>query len=152
MNPYIFTEFFSVFTSLFLGFFVFYRNKKAILNKSWLLLSISISTWKFGLAMKYTADSHSLALLWIRLLNAGAILLSPFFLHFVFSLLGINRKKAKFLKTAYVTNFIILALSFTDLFTKGVVLKDSVGYYGIPGPIYFLYIPIFQLVRVLLPI
>lgn len=140
LKVYIVASFVIAVSSLFLGIFVYLRDRKNLVNFTYFLLSISIAIWSFGFMMTITAPNKIMGLFWIRFLNIGAILIPVFFLHFVLTLLKLSRQKIRILWLAYLINFIILIINFTDLYTRDVTPKLIFKYYAIPGILYPLYV------------
>jgi hypothetical protein len=126
-----------------LGIFVYLKNKKNIVNISFALMNLSIAVWALGFALAVTAPTKDWGLFWIRILNVGCIPVPIFFLHFVFSLLKIDKRERITLIIAYTFNFFILIVSFSSLFIEDIRPKLSFNYYAIPGPLYFLIVLMF---------
>jgi two-component system, NtrC family, sensor kinase len=134
-----------------LGIFVYFKNTKSVVNRTWLALSISVSVWCFGIFCMHNSTDRAHALFWIHFLYVGALFIPPFFLHFVFS---ISDKKYSFrYKWAlFLTYFISIIFSFfnffTSLFVKGVQSKLSFKYYTDPGILFPFFSLFFLIVAV----
>jgi len=120
-------------TSSILGFFVFFRNNKVKVNQTFALFCFSIAFWSYAYYFWQVADNASDALMWSRLLMAGAIFIPIFYLHFVLTLLNKLSEKLKILISAYAFGFIFLVLDLTSLFIKGVTPKFSFAFWPEPG-------------------
>jgi len=85
-------------TSLILAFFVYFNNKKSPSVAPFLLMSISITLWSFGLAMMVLSKSAVSALLWSQPHYLGCIFIPPTFLHLILSTFNQMENKKKVLK------------------------------------------------------
>ena len=130
--------------SLILGCFVYFKNRKAFVNKLWFLLSFSIAIWNFGYFKSLVAPSQAQALFWSRyFLYGGAIFIPAFFVHFVFSFLDIHKVKGKIIQTIYFFSVLFLGLDFTPLLIKEMAPKLSFRYYSEPGIGYYFFLIFF---------
>jgi two-component system nitrogen regulation sensor histidine kinase GlnL len=102
-----------------------------------MLLNLSISLWSWSLFTRELVDEKTIALFFVRLCYVGAVFIPAFFLHFVSSLLKLERNRL--ILFAYVLGLIFLAFDFTPLFIKDVGPILSFRYYGIPGIVYPIY-------------
>ncbi len=126
--------------SLLLGVFVYSENRHSNVNRIWLFLSLSISLWSWGMFGRELSSNRTTALFFVRLLYVGSILLFPLLLHFVNSILQLEKRKL--ILIAYVLSFVFLFFDFTPLFIKGVRPILSFRYYGRPGMVYPFYVGI----------
>jgi len=83
--------------SAFLGLFVYSKNRKENINKTFGLLCLSIVLWSFPYYIWQLSNTEKIALLWSRVLMVGAIFIPVTYLHFVFTFLGLYQKKKKFI-------------------------------------------------------
>jgi len=130
--------------SFTLGCFVYFKNRKAFLNKIWFLLSLSIAIWNFGYFKSLVASSEGQALFWSRyFLYGGAIFIPAFFVHFVLSFLGIHKGRKGTIWVIYFLSILFLGFGFTPLLIKGMAPKLSFRYYSEPGVAYFFFLVFF---------
>ena len=123
--------------SAFLGLFVYLKNRKENINKTFGLLCLSIVLWSFPYYIWQLSNTEKTALFWSRVLMVGAIFIPVTYLHFVFTFLGLYQKKKKFLIFSYIVAFIFLILNFTPLlFVKKVVPELSFPFWPKPGIAY----------------
>lgn len=47
---------------LFIGFFIFFQNRKSIVNFSFFLICLCVALWLFSISFVYTAKTHASAL------------------------------------------------------------------------------------------
>lgn len=66
--------------SLLVGISVYVKNRRAIINKTWCLLTLSTAIWNLGYCGTIIAPSKFIALFWSRyFLYGGALFVPPFF-------------------------------------------------------------------------
>jgi len=138
LESYVVSSFIIAFSSLFLGIFTYLKDRSNIVNFMYFVLSVSIAVWSFGFMIAtIVAPNKTIALLGARICNFGYILMPVLFLHFVFALLKINKRKKRILYLAYTANFLMLILIFTELYIKGITEPKMVfKYYITPGALY----------------
>ncbi|MBI4838937.1 MAG: hypothetical protein HY806_07340 [Nitrospirae bacterium] len=138
MNPFAISGLLNFISFTILGFFVFFKNPKKIVNKSYFLFSLSVAFWSFGYWQWQIAIEKTEALFWTRFLTAGAILIPVFYFYFVLAFLGLlqDKKKKKILKIGFVLSSIFFILNFTPLLVKDVVHKLFFRFWPEPGFVY----------------
>ncbi|MCM8781918.1 MAG: hypothetical protein NC828_02570 [Candidatus Omnitrophica bacterium] len=126
-----------------LGIFVYLKNRKGNVNRTYGLTTIFIGIWSYSYFFWQIAINKSSALFWCRALMGGAIFISPAYLHFVLTLLGLHKKKKKMVVSSYIFGSIFFILNFTPLFVKDVSAKLFFKYWPNAGvtylPFLFLY-------------
>lgn len=123
----------NAFTSFILGLFVYFKNKKSLLNRTFTFFAFSVGFWSFGYFFWQIAGDSKTALLWTRILMAGAIFIPISYFHFVIYLLNIYKEKRKLLIIGYILCGIFLITDFTSLFIKDVIPKLSFSYWPEPN-------------------
>lgn len=119
-----------------MGIFVLLKNSRSLVNRTFFLHFISIATWSLFEGLGIVVPDKDLALLLWRVNHIGVIFIPIFLIHFIFSLLDINRGKRKVLFIIYSIGLIFLILDSTDLFISDVTPKFSFRYFIEPGIIY----------------
>ena len=71
-----------------LGLFVFFKNKKSIINITFSLFCLSVTFWSYAYYFWQISETADYAYFWCRVLMLGAIFITITYLHFVFALLG----------------------------------------------------------------
>jgi hypothetical protein len=102
---------------LFLGIFVFWKNRKSKLNKIFLLFTFSVAIWFFGTFMMLVSKTDIEAIFWDRFVYMGVVFIPVIGYHF--SLILSRRKAKNLLYLGYILSFIFLFLSRTDYFVEG---------------------------------
>lgn len=132
-----------------LGIFVYAKNRIALSNKAFLFLTLSASLWGFGYSLWQLSDNAIDALLWSRILMAGAIFIPITFYQFVAAFLEIHTQKIHktLIILGYAAAWLFGVFSITSLFVQSVSQKLSFQFWPNPGPVfhfflgyYFLYI------------
>jgi signal transduction histidine kinase len=123
--------------SILLGIFVYLKSRSSIVNKAFLLLSLSISLWSWSLFGRGLASEKTTALFLVRLSYVGAIFIPSTFFHFVSSLSRVGR--SKLIAISYMVSLAFLFFVSTPLFIRDVRPILSFPFYGVPGTIYPVY-------------
>ncbi|MFC1658354.1 ATP-binding protein [Candidatus Omnitrophota bacterium] len=118
-----------------LGLLVFFKDRKVTINRKYALFCFVVTIWSLAYFLWQISDSREDALLWLRVLMAGAMFIPVSFMDFVFILLygGKYKKHKKNINLSYLLFFIFLLLDFTPLFIKDVILKLSFKFWPVPG-------------------
>ena len=98
-----------------LGFFVFLKNPRHIVNKTFGLFCVFISFWSYSYFFWQISTTEKSALLWSRLLMCGAIFIPVSYLHFVFVFTG--RTKKNIVRFIIILGYLISLLFFISNFT-----------------------------------
>jgi len=141
MNFYALSALINSITSISLGSFVFLRNKKNATNNTFVLLSFAVFIWSFFYFLWQISTNAATALLYTRLLSIGSLFVPIFYLHWIFSFLGLKDKKNKFiLILGYITTSIFLLWSFSPYFIRGVEKILIFDFWPKAGPLYTTYL------------
>ena len=123
-----------------IGFLVYFRNRKNIINISYGLFIIFMAVWSFGLAMFYNSQNVESTFFWTKFLYSAGSLIATFF--FYFSLFFPSSKASlSFLKKIliFVPSVILLVVFlFSDFILKDVVILSGAKSI-IYGPGHFLF-------------
>ena len=132
---------------LAIGFFVFFQNKKSIVNLSFMALNLSSSLWLFGLGMCYLSKNEATALFWGKVEYLGLVFVSTNIYAFSVAYLKLKRQK-RFVVVAYLLSCIFLILSWTKYFASGLE-KHFWGYYHKSNFIHPIFISFFGILMYL---
>jgi len=148
MNLFLSFSLINGITATVLGIFVFFKDRKSLINKTFFLMSLGVAIWSFSYCKWLLVEEREIALFWSRMLNFGATLIPIFYLHWIFSLLDLVKKKRKLLFLGYLMTFVFLCFSFTPYYIKSVKPTLSFPYWPQAGPLYicFLFLGYFGLV------
>jgi signal transduction histidine kinase len=123
--------------SILLGIFVYLENKQSNANKTWMLLSFSVSLWSWSILGRELSIEKSTALFFVRLSYVGAIFVASLFFHFLNSFLKLEKRRL--IVVFYALSLAFFIFDFTPLFIKDVGPILSFRFYGIPGKVYPFY-------------
>lgn len=130
MNLFILVPLVATIINSFVGMFVFSRSPKSHTNQVYLLFSLSLAIWNFGVLLMFHVSDPKTALLVSRSLHFGVIFLPFFLLHVVFIVLKIPIKKPTYI--VYLIPTTLSITNFSDLFIKE-VKYSGYSYYGVGG-------------------
>ncbi|NQT45846.1 MAG: GHKL domain-containing protein [Candidatus Omnitrophica bacterium] len=127
---------------LFLGLFVFIKNRRSPINISFLLFSLSISFWLFGYTAAYSVKEEAIATFFCRLACVSAMFTAPTFYHLITNLLKIKGERG-FVTLSYLAMVALTPLFlFSNYFLVG-TYRYFWGNYSKAGPLHPLYLVIF---------
>lgn len=132
-------------SALFFGTFVYFKNKKSLVNKTFALLSFATALWGFGYWRWFLAGDEPEALFWVHILSFGATLIPIFYLHWILALLDLHKKKRMVLMFGYTITFLLLLFSMSSLYVKDMEPKLLFSFWPIAGPLYLFYIVVYLL-------
>ena len=69
--------------SICLGIFIYFKKRESTVNKTFMLMSLSISVWAWSLFGRDMTDEKTTALFFVRLCYVGAIFVPALFFHFI---------------------------------------------------------------------
>jgi signal transduction histidine kinase len=115
------------------------QNNEQVRRFAWLALAYAIWSYSWFGLLKTTSDEPT-ALLFARLLNLGATFIPVFFLHWVFTAIGYEKKNRYFLYTCYGITIFFALFSFTELYIPGVRSISIFPFWPVAGPLYLCFI------------
>jgi len=144
LNIYAFSSLSAFIICASLGFFVYSRSKRNILNQTFALTSLLIGIWCLFSYLANIAPNEREALLYARLIYIAAFFTPSAFFHFVFVAIGINKRRFErsIIRIFYFVSVLFLSLAFNPHFIKGVVRRTPHSAV-VPGNLYPLFILFF---------
>ncbi len=132
-------------TTLLLGIFVLAQDKKNKLFLTFSLYSLSISWWCLLQIGNVYGPTPKISAFFAKYQHIGVVFIPTFFLHFVYQLLSVGKRRYV-LYLSYLTSFFFLLFVPTNILSPGSERKvnDQI-YFGEPGPIYPFVIAFFVL-------
>jgi len=144
ISSYAYSGLINAIVSLLFGLIVYFGNKKAELNKKFLIMCSSVFAWSIAYFFWQISDNAETALFWSKALMVGAIFIPVTYFHFVLVFLNKLKENRKLLIFIYILSFIFLFLDFTPLFVKNVEAIPIFPYWpkaGIAyGPFVFMFV------------
>ena len=124
----------------FFGLFVYTKNKKELSNRLFGLLSIGFSIWTFSYFIWLLQDGKEGALFWSRMLNLGATFIPPFYLHWILSILNLDKKRSWLIIFAYAITVVFVIFSFSPFYIKEVKQVGEFSYWPQAGFLYTIFL------------
>lgn len=141
MTFYAVAALINMITSLVLGSFIFFKNRKNTTNYTFILLSSAVCFWSFFYFLWQISTNHDSALFYTRMLSVGAIFIPIFYLHWVLSFLELKNIKSKaILIFGYIITFLFLLFSFSPIFIKDVEKVLIFNFWPKAGYLYTIYL------------
>lgn len=143
MNFYAISSLLATIICISLGIFVYFQGIKKVLNQTFSLVSILIGLWCLFPFLTYIAFTDEKALFYGRLAYIAAVFTPSAFFHFVFVMIGIDKRKVEktIIKSFYLISVLFLTILFTPNFIKGIVRRapHSAVIPGILYPVFILF-------------
>ena len=87
-NPQAIPIFIVGFLMIASGYYVYFKNKQALVNKRFLYICLSVSIWLLPTALGYSTKNENLAILWFKIDNFSVVFISINVYMFIKSFLG----------------------------------------------------------------
>ncbi len=120
--------------------FIILKYGKKRLHRVWALFNIAVCIWGIGSFFIGKATTETEALFWLRIAHIGVILIPVFFLHVIFLLCEISRKKI--LAITYIQGIVFLLFINSNLFLSRMQFVFNSFYYtkseGFLYPVFFI--------------
>src|SRR3989338_257697 len=137
MTYYALSALINFLTSITLGSFILFRNSRNTVSITFVIFTYSVGAWSFAYYLWQISSDPSTALFWSRLLMSFALFIPVSYVHFIFSLIGVEKNRGLFLKVSYTIFFIYLLINtFTDLVVSSVRPLLGFKYWPVPGPFF----------------
>jgi len=140
MNIFALSGFINGVSALIFGLIIYLKNPKQLANKTFGLMTFALAIWAFGYGFWLSTQDKESALFWTRILSIGSTFIPIFFLHWIFALLNLQKKKELILIFGYILTLIFLSFVFTPLYVKDVVPQLSFPWWPEPGIVYNFYL------------
>ncbi|MBU1078237.1 MAG: hypothetical protein KKH98_13145, partial [Spirochaetes bacterium] len=120
-----------------MGIFVYFKNPKSPVNRSYTLFLASMALWSGALFICQVSPGKETSLLWNRILHIGVAIIPVAFLRYVLIYLGELKKKYKIMIFYYI---FMAAIIIVDLFTPLIIQDMEPKWYfrlwPVPGSLY----------------
>lgn len=121
------------------GLIVYFRNRKKLLNKTWLTVTISSFFWSIGYFGMITTEVKNIAWYSNWILHAAAIIIPISYLWFILVLTANLQKFKKFLFSSIGIGFIFFIFNPTRIFVQDVKPKYIFDFVCDAGPMYIFF-------------
>jgi two-component system nitrogen regulation sensor histidine kinase GlnL len=131
-----------------MGFYVLSRNPRNIKNITYFLFCFACAVWSYAYLFWQNSMTYEQALFYSRGLMFGAIFIPVFFLHHVFTILGIEKNNSRILRLCYGFTFLSAAFAFHPHFVKNVAHKLAFRFWPEPGYLFHPFLVIWMSIAV----
>ncbi|MDD5020904.1 MAG: ATP-binding protein [Endomicrobiaceae bacterium] len=129
---------------LFLGFFVFFKNKKANINRAYLIICLAVFFWLFPFSLMYWTADPKKAYIFAKIGFLGVLILPVGIFHMIVTFLKHKYEKIVKILYAFSTGAWVIGF-FTNYFYSGIKICFW-GFYPKAGNLYFLILVQFTVV------
>lgn len=127
-------------TATILGFFVYSKNRKSVINSAFMMFCSCGAIWNFGYFIWQISNNENSALFWVRILMIGTMLIPGTFLQYTLEFLKLNKGwRKRILIYGYVIDLILLFFIFSPLLVADVRKKMFFTYWPDPGPLFHVF-------------
>lgn len=136
MNIYALMALVNVATSVVLGILVILADRKARTNRLFTAFAASVAFWSYSYFAWQIATDPSTALFWTHMLMAGAVFITPVYLHFVALFLGEVKKQIPVIIGGYIFIAVFSFVNWSPHFINGVEPRLGFAFWPIAGPLF----------------
>ncbi|HUY05126.1 MAG TPA: ATP-binding protein [Candidatus Paceibacterota bacterium] len=136
MNFYAISALVNVVTSVILGFLILFADRRNRANQLFSLFALAVAVWGYAYFSWQIASDPESAILWVRVLMAGAIFIPFFYFHFVVRFLGKQWQLRRFVWTGYITVLFFSIVNWSPAFISSVVPRVGFPYWPVAGPLF----------------
>ena len=140
MSFYAFSGLINGLVSSGLGVFLFSRSPQNPKHRTYGLYCLSLSFWSYFYCAWHITESGDTALVFVRLLMAGAILIPITHLHHVLTLLNLVDRHRPLLIGGYIATGLFLLSDLTPAFVSTVEPQMGFPYWPRPGAVFPFYL------------
>lgn len=140
MNFYAFSALLNGVAATTLGIFVYSRDPRNPKHLAYGLYCLSLSIWSYFYLAWQLAESKELALLFVRLLMGGAIMIPVLYLHHMLTLLDRIDTHRRLLQAGYVFGGVFLFFDCTPYFVADLGAEAGFRYWPKPGMAFHFYL------------
>lgn len=122
-----------------LGLFVFSRKPHDIRHQTYAIFCFCLTVWSYGYFRWLMSDNAADALLWSRVLMAGAIFIPPTAFHHLVRLLD-KKISHVFIAGNYVMSMALFCGNWDNWIVTGVAPRGPFAFWPVPGPLFHLHV------------
>ncbi len=136
MNFYAISALVNVATSIVLGFLILFADRRNRTNQLFSLFALAVAVWGYAYFSWQIASDPGSAMLWVRILMAGAIFIPFFYFHFVVRFLGQHWQLRRFVWTGYIVALFFSIVNWSPAFIASIVSRSGFLYWPAAGPLF----------------
>ena len=140
MNFYAFSGLLNGLAATASGLIVYAKNPHSSKHQAYALYCLAAAIWGYGYCAWHLSSTHDLALLFVRLLMAGAIFLPPAYLWHVLTLLDDVEANRWVIRLGWGASCIYFGANFTTYFVADVHHVGDFPFWPQPGPFFHIYL------------
>ena len=140
MNIFALSGFINGIAAIIFGSFIYFKNPKKLTNKTFGLLTLSLAVWSLSYGFWHISREKEMALFWIRFFSIGSAFIPITFLHWVLSILDIQKKRRLIIIGGYIFAIVLFFFNSSSLYIKNVTPQLSFLWWPEPGILYHLYL------------
>lgn len=138
MGFYATTALINAIAVMTLGSFVFSKNIRGPINRRFATFTFTIAFWSWGYFLWQMSQTEAQALLWCRVMTAGAIFIPITFFHLALSFIYLEKAYRIPLMNGYIFSSALFLLNFTPLVVKGVLRRNWINFQPQAGSLHIL--------------
>jgi len=127
------------------GLWVYFKNQRSSVNKSWFFLSLTAGTWSLSHFVMAITRDYNLAWKFCYILYVSAIFIPAFYIYFIFTLIDEVKRRKKELIFAFLVSSVFLLTLPSRWFIKDVTPKIIFRYYDDLGILPLFFLPFFMI-------
>ncbi len=140
INPHSISAFVAGIGNLFLAGFVYSKDRKNTVNRTFALSTLFLAIFCFDLLVLYIASNEDFVIQWVTIFRTGFLLLPPSFLLFILTLTkDENKNNKKILYLSYLICLFFILLNVTGKFSE-YYIKSEWKYSPTGGVVYTAFI------------
>lgn len=139
MNPYAISALVNFISSIVLGSFVLYK-KRTSQGIAFFLFCFFVAFWSISYFFWQLAQVEHVARFWVYMLMAGAMYIPASYLHFVYAIVGLLKRRRLVLVLTYVLFSIFLISSFSSAFISHLEPQLRFPFWPIAGPLFSVFL------------
>ncbi len=141
-NPAAIPVLIAGFINLSVGIFVFFKNRRSIINISYFCFALSLAVWLIGFSIAYSMNNPDIAFAWYRhFAFSGIIFLAPTYIFFTITFVGAINRRRIFVVLNFIAGFMFYILTSETLLLSDKIIINGLGYYlhyAIVGKVVFI--------------
>ena len=89
-------------SSVSFGAFVYFKNPRGAVNRSFLFLALMVAVWSIGIANEVSSIDAKSAVLWLRGFHVGVCFIPVAFFHFASNVIDLYGRNKKYIFLFYI--------------------------------------------------
>lgn len=116
------------------------KRKEGFLYQIFAALNFTLAYWSYSYFFWLISNNYSTALFWVGNLSLGANFIPIIYLHWIVSLLKLNKRFGFFIRVGYLITFLFSLFSFSHYYVKDLYSFSTFSFWPVAGSLYIYYI------------